>query len=44
MTDEAGKTSLPPLELDADKRVAEKDKDFKRACQRYARMRARSGK
>jgi hypothetical protein len=29
---------------DAEKRLMEKDRDFKRVCQRYARMRARSGR
>jgi hypothetical protein len=29
---------------DAETRLVEKDRDFKRVCQRYARMRARSGR
>jgi hypothetical protein len=31
-------------EAEAEKRLVEKDRDFKRVCQRYARLRSRSGK
>lgn len=42
--DKAGQTGTNVADTDVEKKLVEKDRDFKRVCQRYARMRSRSGK
>jgi hypothetical protein len=44
MTDKPGQPNSGAPDPELEKRLAEKDRDFKRVCQRYARMRSRSGK
>ena len=42
--EKAGKTGPVPIDAETEKRLDDKDRQFKLACQRYARMRARSAK
>jgi hypothetical protein len=40
--EKAGKVGPIPIDAEAEKRLDDKDREFKLACQRYARMRARN--
>jgi hypothetical protein len=42
--DRAGKSGPVPIDAEAEKRLDDKDREFRLACQRYARMRARTAK
>ena len=42
--EEGDKEQPRPAGLDEDKRLLDKDRDYKAACRRYARMRARTVK
>jgi hypothetical protein len=42
--DNPAQSDSAATDAEVEKKLAEKDRDFKRVCQRYARMRSRSGK
>ena len=44
MTEKAGDREGQAPDPEVEKKLAEKDRDFKRACQRYARIRSRNAR